>query len=149
MEQLDSRELLRDTSMMRELHESAMSSAMNIVGQSGVHAVHVAPPVLFLLTSCSSDVLDRRGRQLLRSPEMCSATKDEVNGSVWSLSPCPRPPISVDPPTAHPTPLSIAGVMGEVSCQKVAPSSLLLRIPGKVYLMESGFPRKFCTNAHT
>jgi hypothetical protein len=32
MEQLDSRELLRDTSMMYKLHDSAMSSAMNIVG---------------------------------------------------------------------------------------------------------------------
>jgi DNA-binding XRE family transcriptional regulator len=31
---------------------------------------------------------------------MCYATKDEVTGSVWSLSPCPRPPISVDPPAA-------------------------------------------------
>jgi hypothetical protein len=51
---------------------------------------------------------------------MCFAIKDEVIGSVWSLSPCPRPPLSVDPPTARPTPLSIARVAGEVSHQKVA-----------------------------
>src|SRR5947207_3089697 len=50
--------LLSDTSMMRELHESAMSSAMNIVGQSGVHAVHLAPLLLYILTGCSSDFLD-------------------------------------------------------------------------------------------
>src|SRR6266566_9336870 len=32
------------------------------------------------------------GDRFARSPEMCYATKDEVNGSVWSLSACPRPP---------------------------------------------------------
>ncbi len=57
----------------------------------------------------------------MRSPEMCYANKGEVKGSVWSLSPCPRHPSSnVDPPRAHPTPLSIAGVTGEVSRQRVA-----------------------------
>ena len=50
------------------------------------------------------------------------------------------PPISVDPPTAHPTPLSVAEVPGEVSRQQVTSflpiawyvSSLLLRIAGWV-----------------
>src|SRR5712692_6062108 len=52
---------------------------------------------------------------------MCYVNKDEVSERVWSLSPCPRhPSISVDPPRAHPTPLSIAGVLGEVSRQRVA-----------------------------
>src|SRR5438876_12400211 len=62
---------------------------------------------------------------------MCYPTKDEVIGSVWSLSPCPRhPSINVDPPRAHPTPLSIAGVPGEVSRQRVASFFPLLRIAG-------------------
>src|SRR5215469_17347754 len=53
-----------------------------------------------MLTSSSSDFFDGLGRQLLRSPEMCYANKDEVTGGVWSRSPCHSPPISVDPPTA-------------------------------------------------
>src|SRR6266567_7126541 len=56
-----------------------------------------------------------------RSPDMCSANKDEVTGRVWSLSPCPSPPQSAwTRRQPHLTPLSIAGVPGEVSRQKVA-----------------------------
>src|SRR5437879_12891810 len=66
-----------------------------------------------ILTGCSSDFLDGRGRQLLRSPEMCYANKDEVSERVWSLSPCPRHPSSnVDPSRAHPTQI------GRASCRE-------------------------------
>jgi len=44
----------------------------------------------------------------------------------------PDPLIGVDPPTAHPTPLSIARVPGEVSRQQVASFFPVLRIAGGV-----------------
>jgi hypothetical protein len=69
---------------------------------------------------CSLNLLRGAVLKSFRSP-MCSPTKGEVTGRVWSLSPFPRhPPINVDPPRAHPTPLSITRVAGEVSRQKVA-----------------------------
>jgi len=60
---------------------------------------------------------------------MCYANKDEVNERVWSRSPCPSPSsINVDPPRAHPTPLSIAGVPGEVSRNRLQIPTLLAAI---------------------
>jgi hypothetical protein len=44
----------------------------------------------------------------------------------------PDPPISVDPPRAHPTPTSIVGVAGEVSRQQVACCFPVLRIVGEL-----------------
>jgi hypothetical protein len=47
--------------------------------------------------------------------------RTRVRGNVWSPAPFPgHPSIRVDPPQSHPTPLSIAGVPGEVSRQRVA-----------------------------
>ena len=73
-------------------------------------------------------------------PMLTPCSQDEVSGRVWSRSPCSRPSISVDPPTARPTLLSVAEVPGEVSRQQVASflpvawyvSSLLLHIAGQV-----------------
>ena len=61
--------------------------------------------VLFLLIGCSSDCFAVWRRQLLRSPEMCSANKDEVKrmkfqGSSGVFRHSPDPPSSVDPPRA-------------------------------------------------
>ena len=54
-------------------------------------------------------------RNLDKSAHLVSY-KDEVTGSVWSLSPFPRSPtISVDTPRAHPTPGSILRMPGGYS----------------------------------
>ena len=44
----------------------------------------------------------------------------KLQGGSGVLRPAPDPPLSVDPPTAYPTSLSIARVPGEVSRQQVA-----------------------------
>src|SRR5271157_5713554 len=73
--------------MMHKLHDSTM----NVMGKSGVHTVHVTPPVPFIMSGCSSNCFAGLGRQFLRSPEMCYATRDEVTGRVWSHLLSPRP----------------------------------------------------------
>ena len=68
----------------------------------------------------SSNLLRSAVLESFRSP-MCSPTKGEVTGRVWSLSPCPRhPPINVDPPTAASTTSQYNWSAGEVSRQRVA-----------------------------
>src|SRR5581483_2339284 len=66
------------------------------------------------------------------SRKMCYSTRMKLHRRVWNLSPCPDPPSSVDPPTAHPTPLSIARAPGEVSRQRVTSFFPVLRIGGGV-----------------
>jgi len=69
---------------------------------------------------CSLHLLRSAVLESFRSP-MCSPTKGEATGRVWSRSPCPRLPKSTwTRRQPHPTPLSIAEVLGEVSCQRVA-----------------------------
>ena len=82
---------------------SAMNSALFIMGQSGVDAVHVASPVLFLLTSWSSDCFDGLQETASRVRPTCALLpRMKLKGASGVFRPAPDPPISVDPPTAHP-----------------------------------------------
>ncbi len=128
--------------------QSAMSCALKIMGQSGGHAVHVAPPVLFILTSCSSDCFDGLAETTSRvRPKCAMLPRMKLEGASGVFHHAPDPPNQRGPadsatqsPGLRPTLLSVAEVPGEVSRQQVTSflpiawyvSSLLLRIAGWV-----------------
>src|SRR5712691_5955237 len=76
-------------------------------------------PVYSLPCSTHASVLNSaRGSSLVRKSGIITRVKSKGESGVSCHS--PDPPISVDPPRAHPTPNSIPGVSGEDSLQQLA-----------------------------
>jgi hypothetical protein len=70
-----------------------MNSALDIMGQSGVYAVHVASPVLFLLTSWSSDCFDVLEETASRvRPTGALLPRMKLEGESGVFRPAPDPP---------------------------------------------------------
>jgi hypothetical protein len=108
--------LLSRTRMMRELHENAM----NIMAQSGVHTVYIAPLLLFILT-VRAIFRSSGGDSFFVRPKCTIQTRVKLKGGSGVFRHAPDTPQATwTRRQPHPTLLSIAGVPGEVSRQQVA-----------------------------
>src|SRR6266702_41732 len=85
-----------------------------------------------------------------RAREMCSATKDEVRGSVWSLWLCPRHPQSAwtrrERYTVPWTASNTSQYSGSGRGSQPPEGGMLLRIPGRVTRKSKSTPNRFLSS---